>query len=146
MSICQAEHPVLSMARRFAERLQASAEIQRFRQAEHQVKDSQSVHDYIETIKRKQKELVHAKHYQKEKYVRQLEKELKHLQEKLEQLPIVREYQQSQAEINDLLQIIQQVLAHVVSTKIHVEVGGEVSYGCGAGGACGCKKPHGKTP
>jgi cell fate (sporulation/competence/biofilm development) regulator YmcA (YheA/YmcA/DUF963 family) len=138
MSILPEEHLVLAMTRRFVDRLQVSEEIQRFRQAEQQVKDSQSIHDYIETIKRKQKELVHAKHYQKEKYVQLLERELERLNDELAQLPIVREYQQSQVEINDLLQMIQRVLADVVSAKIRVETGGDVPQGCGGGGSCGC--------
>jgi cell fate (sporulation/competence/biofilm development) regulator YmcA (YheA/YmcA/DUF963 family) len=129
---------VLAMTRRFVDRLQVSEEIQRFRQAERQVKDSQSIRDYIETIKRKQKELVHAKHYQKEKYVQLLERELERLNDELAQLPIVREYQQSQVEINDLLQMIQRVLADVISANIRVETGGDVPQGCGSGGSCGC--------
>lgn len=138
MATTSTEHPVLEMARRFAERLQASSEVQRFRQAEQQVKNSETVRQYIETIKIKQKELVHAKHYQKLEYIRLLEKELERLNEELDNLPIVREYQQSQVDVNDLLQTIQRVVADTVSAKIRVETGGEVASGCGSGGACGC--------
>jgi cell fate (sporulation/competence/biofilm development) regulator YmcA (YheA/YmcA/DUF963 family) len=138
MSTLPAAHPVLALAQQFADRLQASEEIQRFRQAEQQVKESQSVHNYIEGVKRKQKELVHAKHYQKEKYVQLLERELECLNDELAQLPIVREYQQLQVEVNDLLQTIQQVLADVISAKIDIEIGGDVPQGCGSGGPCGC--------
>jgi cell fate (sporulation/competence/biofilm development) regulator YmcA (YheA/YmcA/DUF963 family) len=133
-------HPILQTAAELGRRLQQTDEISRFRQAEKQIQNSARVNRLIAEIKRKQKELVHAKHYQKTEYVRRLEQELKALQEEMENLPIVREYQQSQVEVNDLLQTIQQVLADAVSRKIEVEVGGVVSRGgCGCGGPCGCR-------
>ncbi|SFJ50293.1 RicAFT regulatory complex protein RicA family protein [Thermoflavimicrobium dichotomicum] len=139
MSASLSDHPIVHLARRFAARLQECAEVQRFRQAEQQINQSETVRHLIETIKRKQKEWVHAKHYQKTEYVRQLEQELDQLQRELDNLPIVREYQQSQVDVNDLLQTIQQVVADTISAKIHVETGGDVSGGCGSGGPCGCK-------
>lgn len=133
------EHPVLAFAKKFSEQVSATAEVQRFRQAEKQVKDSAKVSLLIESIKKKQKELVHAKHYHKSEYVRMLEIELEQLQNEFDNLPIVREYQQYQVELNDLLQMIQSIVAETVSAKIHVETGGEVAKGCGSGGSCGCK-------
>lgn len=132
------EHPVLAFAKKFSEQVSATAEVQRFRQAEQQVQDSLKVSQLIESIKKKQKELVHAKHYHKNEYVRLLEIELEQLQNEFDALPIVREYQQYQVELNDLLQMIQSVVAETVSAKIHVEAGGEIAKGCGSGGSCGC--------
>jgi cell fate (sporulation/competence/biofilm development) regulator YmcA (YheA/YmcA/DUF963 family) len=132
------DHPVLKRARQFALRIGECEEIRRFRQAEEQVKNSRTVQEYIETIKRKQKELVHAKHYQKSEYARLLQEELDRLNDELDHLPIVREYQQSQVEVNDLLQTIQRVIADTVARKVRVETGGDVGDGCSSGGACGC--------
>lgn len=133
-------HPVLIQARQFADLILKSEEVQRFRAAERQVQNSKTVQTYIDTIKRKQKELVHAKHYQKAKYARILEKELEQLNQELENLPIIREYQQTQVGVNDLLQTIQEVIAATVSKKVSVETGGEVKQGCGSGGPCGCSR------
>lgn len=131
-------HPILRSTRNLAELLLQTEEIVRFRQAESQIQKSEKVQGIIATIKRKQKEWVHAKHYQKSEYTRLLEKELAELQDELDSLPIVREYQQSQVEVNDLLQMIQDVIADTVSKKIEVETGGEILSGCGNGGPCGC--------
>src|SRR5690554_5614014 len=104
-------HPVLIQAERLGRRLTETEEVRRFREAERQIQRSGRVQGLIEEIKRKQKELVHAKHYQKTNYIRRLEEELDRLQQELEDLPIVREYQQSQVEMNDLLQMIQRWLS-----------------------------------
>ncbi|SFS60312.1 YlbF family regulator [Marininema halotolerans] len=134
----QSSHPVLQHATLFGEKLLATEEIIRFRLAESQVQKSDTVNGLIDEIKRKQKELVHAKAYHKTEYIRQLEEELDTLQNRMESLPIVREYQQSQVEVNDLLQTIQKIVADVVSEKLEIETGGETGGGCGSGGACGC--------
>lgn len=123
----------------FAQKLQQVDEVKRFRLVEQVVNDSPRVEELIEKIKRTQKELVHAEHYVKPGYKQHLERELAKLNEELDNLPLVREYQQSQVEMNDLLQLIQHAIASEVSKKLEVETGGEVASGCGSGGPCGCK-------
>ncbi|WP_044640155.1 YlbF family regulator [Risungbinella massiliensis] len=139
MTISTIPSKVLVTAHQFALKLQNSAEIERFRLAEQQVDQSLSVQNLIQTIKKKQKELVHAKHYQKTEYRKCIEQELDQLNKKLDNLPIVREYQQSQVEVNEIIQTIQQILADAISEKIEVEAGGEIVSGCGSGGPCGCR-------
>lgn len=139
------EHQVLKSAELFAEKVRTSSEVERFHITEQQVNNSLSVQNLIETIKKKQKELVHAKHFEKNMYKTQLEQELDELHYKLDNMPIVLEYQQRQVEINDLLQLIQQVIVQTVSEKLEVETGGVVASGCGSGGACGCGNKHKKT-
>ncbi|MFC4077932.1 YlbF family regulator [Salinithrix halophila] len=135
----QEQHPVLDHAAALGQKLLSAEEIRRFRMAEEQIQRSRRVNELIEAIKRKQKELVHAKHYQKTAYIGKLEEELAALHEEMDNLPIVREYQQSQVEMNDLLQTLQKVVADAVSEKLDVETGGDVGQGgCGSGGPCGC--------
>ncbi|OYD09534.1 RicAFT regulatory complex protein RicA family protein [Paludifilum halophilum] len=134
------QHPVLVHAAQLGRRLLETEEIQRFRSAEEQIQNSRRVNGLIEEIKRKQKELVHAKHYQKHEYIRQLEADLDRLHREMDELPIVREYQQTQVEVNDLLQTLQSIVAGAVSERLDVETGGDVGGGgCGSGGPCRCK-------
>jgi cell fate (sporulation/competence/biofilm development) regulator YmcA (YheA/YmcA/DUF963 family) len=131
MSIIKEDHGILTLAKNITERLQSTAEVKRFQLAEKQIQESNTVQTYIETIKEKQKELVHAKHYQKKEYISLLERELDQIQHEFENLPIVKEYQQSQVEINNFLQNVQQILLEILSPKISVETGGKVNHGCG---------------
>ncbi|PTX58681.1 cell fate (sporulation/competence/biofilm development) regulator YmcA (YheA/YmcA/DUF963 family) [Melghirimyces profundicolus] len=134
------EHPILAHAARLGHRLLETEEIRRFRLAEEQIQNSSRVNGLIEEIKRKQKELVHAKHYQKSEYIRQLEDELERLREEMDNLPIVREYQQSQVEVNDLLQTLTRIVAQTVSEQLDLDTSGDVGGGgCGSGGPCGCR-------
>ncbi|SMO55981.1 RicAFT regulatory complex protein RicA family protein [Melghirimyces algeriensis] len=134
------DHPALVHAARLGKRLLEAEEVRRFRLAEEQIQRSNRVNKLIEEIKRKQKELVHAKHYGKSAYIRQLEQELDQLHKEMDSLPIVREYQQSQVEMNDLLQTLTNIVAQEISEKLDVEIGGDAGGGgCGSGGPCGCK-------
>lgn len=130
---------VMEQVRTFAEKLRNIEEVRRFRLAEKIVNESHRVQGLIEEIKRTQKELVHADHYAKEEYKQHLERKLSKLQAELDSLPVVREYQQSQVEMNDLLQLIQHVIGSEISKKLAIETGGEVASGCGSGGPCGCR-------
>lgn len=130
---------VMERVRSFADKLAQIDEVEHFRTAEQMVNHSDRVQSLIDEIKRTQKELVHADHYVKPEYKQHLEQKLANLQHELDNLPVVREYQQSQVEMNDLLQLIQDAIASQVSKKLEIETGGEVRSGCGSGGPCGCK-------
>lgn len=130
---------VMEEVHSFAEKLSCFDEVRRFQLAEQLVNKSERVQGLIEAIKRTQKELVHAEHFMKPEYKQHLEQKLSDLQHELDNLPIVKEYQQSQVEMNDLLQLIQHTIAAEVSKQLEIEAGGEVRSGCGSGGPCGCK-------
>lgn len=133
----KSEHPVLIKARKMAEKIKSLDEVKQFRLAEQQLNESRSVHGLIQSIKLKQKELVHAKHYEKTEYIRQVEKQLDELQNEFNHLPIVKEYQQMQVEVNDLLQVVQQILFENLEKKFSVETGRAKAKGCGNTGVCG---------
>lgn len=130
---------VLERVALFAEKLEHVDEVQHFRRAERMVNESPRVQRLIEKIKRTQKELVHADHFAKPSYKRYKEEELARLQAELDNLPIVREYQQRQVEMNGLLQLIQDAIGSEVAKVLDIETGGEVVSGCSNGGPCGCK-------
>lgn len=142
MTTTSMTHPILELATQLGLNLRHVEEVARFRAAEKQIEQSETVNNYIDRIKQKQKELVHAKHFQKTNHISDLEEELERLNQEFDGLPIVQEYQQMQLGINDLLQTIQHAIATTISHQLEISTGGEVPSGCGSGGPCGCS---GKT-
>jgi cell fate (sporulation/competence/biofilm development) regulator YmcA (YheA/YmcA/DUF963 family) len=116
---------IMEKARQLADLIVRSEEVDFYRRAEQQIKRSQKVQSLIAQIKRKQKELVHAKHLNKEQLAAQLEQELERLQDELDEIPIVAEFKESQLEINDLLQMVTNVIANTISEKIILSTGGD---------------------
>jgi len=120
---------IIEKARELADLIAQSEEVNFYRRAEQQIKRSQKVQSLIAQIKRKQKELVHAKHLQKHQLAAQLEEELERLQDELDEIPIVAEFKESQLEINDLLQLVTNVIANSISEKIILSTGGNLLTG-----------------
>jgi len=127
------EHPIISKAKEIALEIEELEQVKIFKLLEKQVKQSQSLNNLIENIKKKQKELVHAKHFQKTTYAKMLEEELAALQKRFENMPLVKEYQQYQVELNAMLQMFQQVIINVISKKITLEKSKEISGLCNKG-------------
>ena len=77
-------------------------------------------------MKKKQKEIVAFEKFQNTSMVSKIEKEIDDLQEELDNIPIVAEFQQSQSDLNYLLQMIMTAIRDTVSEKLVVEEGKDV--------------------
>jgi cell fate (sporulation/competence/biofilm development) regulator YmcA (YheA/YmcA/DUF963 family) len=119
---------VLNQARELAVIIANSEEVARFKQAEQKVNGNAKVQGLIESIKQKQKQLVSLEHRRSYDLIPQVEQELQELQDELDAIPIVQEFQQIQADINELLQLVTGVIANTVSEKIIVSTGGDPLY------------------
>lgn len=113
---------ILAKAKQLAELIGSSSEVQFYKQAELQITGNEHVQSLIASIKKKQKEAVAFEEVlKKPEKVEKIEGELAALHHELEQIPIVAEFQQSQSDINDLLQLVIRVIRDSVSEKVEVE-------------------------
>lgn len=113
----------MAKAKELAELISTSEEVQQYKQAEFKIKNHDNVQEMIRTIKKKQKEIVAFKSFQNPTMVEKIENEIEQLQDELDGIPVVAEFQQTQADINQLLQLIVSVIRETVSEKINVESG-----------------------
>lgn len=116
---------ILEQAEHLAKLIAQSKEVDFFKRAEQQIKKNDRVQKLINVIKFKQKQAVHAEHYDKEKALSDFEKSLDQLNKELDEIPIVQEFKQSQQEVNDLLQLITSVISNKVTDEIIVATGGD---------------------
>lgn len=109
---------ILDKARELANLIASSNEVEMFKRAEQLIKKNEKVQMLISQIKRKQKEAVHAEHYQKPNLLAQVESEIEKLNQQLDEIPVVQEFKQSQLDVNDLLQLVTSVISNTVTEKI----------------------------
>lgn len=114
---------ILAKTNELAELLTTSNEVQFFQNAEKQIQLNKHVQELIAKIKKKQKEAVAFESFQNRKMVEKIQAEIDELQDELDEIPIVREFQQSQVDINYLLQLVMSVIRDTVSEKVNVEAG-----------------------
>ncbi|MDQ8733274.1 YlbF family regulator [Paenibacillus sp. LHD-38] len=109
-------------AKELANLIFTSEEVQHYRRAEQQINGNERVQQLITKIKKKQKEVVAFETtFKNADMVKKIEGEMETLQDELDGIPIVSEFQQSQTDINYLLQLVISIVRDTVSEKISVE-------------------------
>ncbi|MEC0123797.1 RicAFT regulatory complex protein RicA family protein [Paenibacillus sp. JNUCC31] len=114
---------IMGKAKELAEMLGTSEEVKQFQQAESKIRDHERIQQLIATIKKKQKEIVAFESFKNAEMVSKIEQEIEDLQDELDSIPLVTEFQQSQSDINYLLQLVISVIRDTVSEKVNVEAG-----------------------
>ncbi|MFD1888306.1 RicAFT regulatory complex protein RicA family protein [Paenibacillus wenxiniae] len=114
---------IMEKTRQLAGLISNSEEIVHFQKAEQMIQSHERVQSLISQIKKKQKEVVAFESLRNQKMVAKIEAEMNELQQELDDIPLVGDYQESQVEINDLLQMVVSAIYSTVSEKIHVESG-----------------------
>ncbi|MVO99074.1 MULTISPECIES: RicAFT regulatory complex protein RicA family protein [Paenibacillus] len=114
---------ILAKTKELAQLLTTSTEVQFYQQAERQIATNEHIQTLISAIKKKQKEIVAFEKFDNEVMVKKIEKEIEDLQDELDNIPIVREFQQSQVDINYQLQLVMSVIRDTIADKINVEAG-----------------------
>jgi len=113
---------IMAKAKELAEVIFHSDEVQQYRRAEQQINSNERVQALINQIKKKQKEVVaFEKTFKNPDMVKKIEGEMETLQDELDNIPLVTQFQQSQSDINYLLQLVVTVIRDTVSDRINVE-------------------------
>ena len=114
---------IMAKAGELASLISSSEEVRHFQRAEEKIRDHKRVQDLISQMKKKQKEIVAFESFGNKSMIERIELEIAELQEQIDNIPLVAEFQQSQSDINYLLQLVMSVIHDTVSEKITVENG-----------------------
>ena len=113
---------IQAKARELADMLAQSEEVAHYRRAEEKINKHERVQQLIAAIKKKQKEAVaFEKTFNNPEMVKKIEAEMNELQDELDSIPVVTEFQQSQADINYLLQLVITIVRDTLTDKINLE-------------------------
>ncbi|WP_026907559.1 RicAFT regulatory complex protein RicA family protein [Paucisalibacillus globulus] len=116
---------VLEEARKLAEMLAGTEEIDRFRQVEAKLNENQKVTKLIQKIKTLQKQAVNFQAYEKREALKRIEEEIDRLQAEVDEIPIVQEFKETQIVVNDVLQLVSGTIAREVTNKVIEATGGD---------------------
>lgn len=114
---------IMNKAKELADLIGTSEEVQHFKQAEAKIQEHERIQSLIQKMKKKQKEIVAFESFQNKEMVAKIEAEIEQLQDEIDGIPLVNEFQQSQSDINYLLQLVMSVIHDTVSEKVNVETG-----------------------
>jgi cell fate (sporulation/competence/biofilm development) regulator YmcA (YheA/YmcA/DUF963 family) len=113
---------ILAKAKELAHLITTTEEVQLYQRAEKQIQSNERVQSLIALLKKRQKELVAFETtFKNEEMAAKIQKEMDQLQDELDSIPIVQQFQQSQVDVNYLLQSIITIIRDTVAEKVDLE-------------------------
>ncbi|MFA9558004.1 RicAFT regulatory complex protein RicA family protein [Evansella sp. AB-rgal1] len=129
MSNLYTKQQIVDKAKELSKMIAETEEVDFFKRAELQINDHLRVQEIIAQIKSLQKEAVNLQHYQKQEGLKAVEEKIDALQDELDEIPLVREFKQSQTDVNQLLQLVSTTISNNVTNEIIKSTGGDVLKG-----------------
>lgn len=120
---------IVDKSRELAKMIAETEEVELFKQAEAKINENKKVAMLIEEIKHYQKEAVNLAHYGKKEALQQTEEKIEQLLNKVNEFPIVQQFQESQEDVNNLLQLVATTISNKVTDEIIESTGGDVLKG-----------------
>ncbi|WP_188455631.1 RicAFT regulatory complex protein RicA family protein [Virgibacillus oceani] len=120
---------ILDEAKKLADMLSNTKEIDRFKQVEAKINDNKKVQQLISRIKSLQKQAVNFQAYGKTEALKKVETEIDRLQEEIDEIPVVQEFKEIQVVVNDVLQLVSGTIAREVTNQVIESTGGDVLAG-----------------
>lgn len=120
---------IVAKAKDLAKMIAETEEVDFFKRAEEQIQENEKVRTNISTIKGLQKQAVNFQHYGKVEALKKTEEKIADLEKQLDEIPVVNEFKQSQADVNDLLQLVAATISNSVTDEILKATGGNLLSG-----------------
>ncbi|MDF2946061.1 MAG: hypothetical protein K0S51_740 [Bacillales bacterium] len=120
---------ILNQAKELAAMIAKTNEVEFFKKAEAKINENENIQQIIKQVKNLQKQSVNLQHLDKEKAQADTDSKIEQLLAELDEFPIVKEFQQSQVEVNDILQLVSVTIANGVTDEIIKSTGGDVLKG-----------------
>ncbi|WP_087972836.1 RicAFT regulatory complex protein RicA family protein [Oceanobacillus rekensis] len=120
---------VMDEAKKLANMLASTEEIDRFKQVEAKINESKKVQKLIQKIKTLQKQAVNFQAYEKREALKRIEEEIDRVQAEIDDIPVVQEFKETQIVVNDVLQLVTKTIAREVTNQVIESTGGDVLAG-----------------
>ena len=120
---------IVAKAKEVAHMIANTEEVEFFKKAEEQINENQNIREKIASLKTLQKQAVNFQHLGKEKALKMIEGKITTIEEEIDAVPVVQQFKQSQADVNDLLQLVSNAIANSVTTEVIESTGGDVLKG-----------------
>lgn len=120
---------VIEEAKKLAEMLAKTEEIERFKELEAKVNQNEKIQRLVKKITTLQKQAVNLQAYEKKAALEKVEEAIDTSQQELDSIPVVQEFQEIQATVNDVLQLVSGTIAREVTNHVIKDTGGNIMTG-----------------
>jgi len=123
------DEQIIEKANEIAKMISDTSEVERFKAAEANINGNEKVQKMMKQIKFLQKEAVNCQHYGKTEALARVEAKLDKLFAELDEMPVVQQFQESQEEVNGLLQYVTVTISNGITDQIIEATDGDVLAG-----------------
>ncbi len=120
---------IIEKAREIAHMIANTEQVELFKQTEAYINENKKVREKIASLKSLQKQAVNFQEYDKERALGIIEKKIEEIENEIDAIPLVQDFKQSQADVNDLLQLVSNTISNRVTNEIIDSTGGDVLKG-----------------
>ncbi|GKV67871.1 hypothetical protein NCCP2716_03690 [Sporosarcina sp. NCCP-2716] len=120
---------IIEKAREIAHMIANTEQVELFKQTEAHINENKKVREKIASLKSLQKQAVNFQEYDKERALGIIEKKIEEIENEIDAVPLVQEFKQSQADVNELLQLVSHTISNRVTDQIIESTGGDVLKG-----------------
>ena len=110
---------IIAKAQALSDQIKALETVKEYQKVEEQIHRNHHIDDWMADLKQKQKQSVNLQNYGKIEAYKRSEAEIAELEKKINALPIVTEFRESQADANDLLQMMINTMADRLNAAHH---------------------------
>lgn len=120
---------VMDEAKKLAEMLANTEEIERFKELEAKVNQNDKIQRLVKKITTLQKQAVNLQAYDKKAALEKVEEAITEAQNELDSIPVVQDFQEIQIVVNDVLQLVSSTIAREVTNHVIKDTGGNLLSG-----------------
>ena len=120
---------IVEEAKKLGKMMAETEQVEFFKKAEAKIHENKDVRERMASLKSLQKQSVNFQNYGKERAYQMTEEKISKIQDELDEMPIVNQFQESQKQVNELLQLVSHAISRTVTEEVITSTGGDLLMG-----------------
>ncbi|CAM4227852.1 RicAFT regulatory complex protein RicA family protein [Lacicoccus alkaliphilus] len=120
---------IVEEAKKLGKMMAETEQVEFFKKAEAKIHENQEVRERMASLKSLQKQSVNFQNYGKERAYQMTEEKISKIQDELDEMPIVNQFQDSQKQVNELLQLVSHAISRTVTEEVITSTDGDLLMG-----------------
>lgn len=120
---------IVAEAKKLGKMMAETEQVEFFKKAEAKIHENKEVRERMASLKSLQKQSVNFQNYGKERAYQMTEEKISKIQDELDEMPIVNQFQESQRQVNELLQLVSHAISRTVTEEVITSTGGDLLMG-----------------
>lgn len=120
---------IVEEAKKLGKMMAETEQVEFFKKAEAKIHENKDVRERMASLKSLQKQSVNFQNYGKERAYQMTEEKISKIQDELDEMPIVNQFQESQRQVNELLQLVSHAISRTVTEEVITSTGGDLLMG-----------------